>query len=294
VTVLFEGVVLTGGASRRFGSDKAMALIDGVPMVVRVVAALRAAGAESVATVGGSDRGVDVPHRSDLYPGDGPLGGLLTAFAHARTDVVMVAACDLPDLDGPTVRAVVAGMGTADAAVATTDRLEPLCAAYRVSACGPAFSAAFAAGERSLVRALERVTMVTVAVNDPRRVRNVNTPTDRATGLAFAAMSIPEISVDELAARLADGATVYDVREPDEWAEVRVPGAVLVPLGSVPDSLDAFPADGEVLLICRSGGRSMRACEWLATQGRTPVNVAGGTLAWVGAGFDTEAGTTTS
>ena len=62
------------------------------------------------------------------------------------------------------------------------------------------------------------------------------------------------------------------------------PGAVLVPLATVPDNVDAFRGDGPVYVICRSGGRSMKACEYVAAQGLEPVNVAGGTLAWIDSG----------
>ena len=54
-------------------------------------------------------------------------------------------------------------------------------------------------------------------------------------------MTIPEITVDELAERLVGGAVLIDVREPDEWLEARVPGVPLIPLQTIPDSLDRFP-----------------------------------------------------
>ena len=103
-------------------------------------------------------------------------------------------------------------------------------------------------------------------------------------------MSVSEISVAELAPLLERGARLIDVREPDEYAEARVPGAVLVPLGMVPDNVDAFRGDGPTYVICARGGRSMRAAEFVAEQGIEAVNVAGGTLGWIDAGYATEAG----
>jgi rhodanese-related sulfurtransferase len=99
-------------------------------------------------------------------------------------------------------------------------------------------------------------------------------------------MAIAEITVDELADRLASGARLIDVREPAEYDEAHVPGAVLVPLGAVPDRVDAFRGDGPAYVICRSGARSMKACELVATHGIHVVNVAGGTMAWVTSGRD--------
>ena len=56
-------------------------------------------------------------------------------------------------------------------------------------------------------------------------------------------MDVPEIDVDELERRLGEGALLIDVREPDEWAEVRVPGGRLIPLQSVPERLAEIPAE---------------------------------------------------
>lgn len=95
-------------------------------------------------------------------------------------------------------------------------------------------------------------------------------------------MSIREINVDELAARLdGAGAPLVDVRQPGEYALGHVPSAVLMPLAEVPDRVAELAADREVYVICGSGGRSMRACEYLAQQGIDAVNVAGGTRAWI-------------
>lgn len=103
-------------------------------------------------------------------------------------------------------------------------------------------------------------------------------------------MAIPEITVDELAERLAEGARLVDVREPAEYEEARVPGAVLVPLGTVPDQVEVFRGEGPTYVICRSGARSMRACEFVAEQGVEVVNVAGGTMAWVSSGREYSTG----
>lgn len=105
-------------------------------------------------------------------------------------------------------------------------------------------------------------------------------------------MPIPEVSVDELAELLAadPGTRLIDVREPDEYAGARVPGAVLVPLGTVPDNVDSFRGDGPVYVICARGARSMRAAEFVAQHGVDAVNVAGGTLAWIDAGHAVDAG----
>jgi rhodanese-related sulfurtransferase len=103
-------------------------------------------------------------------------------------------------------------------------------------------------------------------------------------------MGIQEISVDELADLLEAGADLIDVREPHEFEQARVPGARLVPLGVVPEHLDAFAATGPTYVICRSGVRSLKACEFAAAVGHEVVNVAGGTLAWIDSGRRVDSG----
>lgn len=99
-------------------------------------------------------------------------------------------------------------------------------------------------------------------------------------------MAIEEVSIDGLDAALAAGARVFDVREPDEYVAGHVPGAVAVPLGEVAGQVDQFRGAGPAYVVCKSGGRSMRACELLADEGVAVVNVAGGTAAWVASGRD--------
>jgi rhodanese-related sulfurtransferase len=90
---------------------------------------------------------------------------------------------------------------------------------------------------------------------------------------------------------LASGAVaLIDVRTPEEFDEVRIPGAVLVPLADLPERVEEIPDDRTVYLVCRSGGRSGKACEFLAPSGRDVVNLDGGTMAWVESGRATESG----
>ena len=103
-------------------------------------------------------------------------------------------------------------------------------------------------------------------------------------------MEIPEVDVFELADRREDGAVVIDVREPGEWLEVRVPGAVLIPLGEVAERVDEVPTTGTVYVICGSGPRSARAVEHYRSLGIDAVNVVGGTVAWANEGFPTDSG----
>ncbi|QYG95515.1 rhodanese-like domain-containing protein [Iamia sp. SCSIO 61187] len=101
---------------------------------------------------------------------------------------------------------------------------------------------------------------------------------------------MPEVDIEAFAGLHGSGVTVIDVREPHEYEEGHVPGAMLIPLGEVPDRVAEVPDDRTVYLVCAVGGRSMRAAEHLAAQGRDVVNVAGGTKGWIAAGLPTVAG----
>lgn len=97
-----------------------------------------------------------------------------------------------------------------------------------------------------------------------------------------------EVSVDDLAAAHAEGATVLDVREDDEWAGGRIAGALHVPMGQVPTRLDELPKQGPVFVVCAGGGRSGQVAAYLREQGYGAVNVAGGMTDWVARGYSVE------
>ncbi|MGH7723752.1 MAG: rhodanese-like domain-containing protein [Candidatus Dormibacteria bacterium] len=85
------------------------------------------------------------------------------------------------------------------------------------------------------------------------------------------------------------GAVLIDVREPWEWEQLRIAGALLIPLAEMPQRLDEIPDDRDVFVHCRLGGRSGRAVEFLQEHGRPrAINVVGGIEAWEEAGLPVE------
>jgi rhodanese-related sulfurtransferase len=102
----------------------------------------------------------------------------------------------------------------------------------------------------------------------------------------FRRITIPTVTVEELAKTIAakSGTLVVDVREPHEYAAGHVPGALSMPLGTVPARHQELPRDRTVHLICQAGGRSAQAARWLAKHGYEVANVAGGTGGWIGSG----------
>lgn len=95
---------------------------------------------------------------------------------------------------------------------------------------------------------------------------------------------VREIDVNGLAAALATGARVIDVRDGDEYIAGHVPGAELIPLSTLQARVHEVPRTGHVYVICAAGGRSAAAAEFLASAGVNAVSVAGGTGAWISGG----------
>jgi rhodanese-related sulfurtransferase len=111
---------------------------------------------------------------------------------------------------------------------------------------------------------------------------------DRA-GLPVARLE--QIDVEELKARRQEepGLRILDVRRPGEYAAGHVPGAIPVPLDKLAREIDVLPPQGRVAIICASGYRSSVAGSLLLhRKGAEPINVVGGTNAWVAAGFPVE------
>lgn len=98
--------------------------------------------------------------------------------------------------------------------------------------------------------------------------------------------SPPVIDVHEAAEKRAAGAVMLDVRQPEEWEEAHIPGALLIPLGELPSRLDEVPEGQEVVVYCRSGNRSQEGRDILRRAGFEQVtSMAGGIGAWLAAGL---------
>jgi len=177
------GTVLVGGASTRFGSDKASARFGEGTLLDAVLASLTAANLTSLAYVGGPPRndvspsvhhvpdelaGVAVTERSSLL-------GLIAALSHARDthhDAAVVLGCDVPLVSPITIQRLVASLAHADVSVAENagDHWSIMCASTESLAH---LRAAFTAGERAIHRATADLRPVRVPCTDAERT-NVN------------------------------------------------------------------------------------------------------------------------
>ena len=92
--------------------------------------------------------------------------------------------------------------------------------------------------------------------------------------------SVPSVQPAEV----ADGATILDVREDDEWAAGHIAGSTHLPMSEIVMRVGEVPATDPLLVVCRVGARSEQVAAWLRGQGRDAHNLAGGLVSWAAAG----------
>jgi molybdenum cofactor guanylyltransferase len=147
--------------------------------------------AEIVRTVVGEVSLVGKPHRDgllgysvvpDTYPGEGPLGGILTVLQHSTADWNLVVACDMPELNAGFLRRLMDAAEASDCdalvPIGPSGRMEPLCAAYHRNSRQGLYQS-FVGGVRKIATALREVRVTTWRVPEELSCfQNVNTPED--------------------------------------------------------------------------------------------------------------------
>jgi molybdenum cofactor guanylyltransferase len=187
------GYILAGGASSRFGHDKALIEVDSKRMLARAIQLLESV-TKNVKVIGSPPKyasfGAEVV--SDRWPGEGPLGGIVTALlasgnSNPQSEWNLILSCDMPFLtaDWLGYLAEQARKSSAQAVYPQSAHgPEPLCACYRTDA-GPALQEVFERGVRKVTDALKQVrTEVLDEVHwkrfdsAGRLFWNMNTPAD--------------------------------------------------------------------------------------------------------------------
>lgn len=181
-------LVLAGGRSIRFGEEKALAHLDGQPMLAHVVRRMKPQGLalainarpESRATQWAADQGL--PCLADGPGAQGPLLGVLAGLDWARDQRathLLTAPCDVPYLPDDLALRLSGGDGTSYAV--TVQGEQPLCALWAVSDRGPLLNA-LASGHHPSARQVLRILGArSVAFPDPSAFANINTPADLLT-----------------------------------------------------------------------------------------------------------------
>lgn len=173
------GVLLVGGASRRFGSPKALARLDGETLAERAYRTLADAFPRVIAV--GKERDalpLPFPVLDDGYEGRAAIFGVAAGLRLAGSDICVFLPTDMPHVTPELLRALAAGAAGAEAAVPQTG---PLPGAYRRSAL-PVLERRISAGALALRAAAGELSARVVEV-DADLLANVNLPDDlRAAG----------------------------------------------------------------------------------------------------------------
>ncbi len=99
---------------------------------------------------------------------------------------------------------------------------------------------------------------------------------------------IKTISAPELKEKMDNGEPIVlvDCREQAEWDSGHIPGAVFIPLSQLPDRKDDLNPGATIIMQCKGGSRSMKACHFLASEGYEDLtNLEGGIMAWAQCGY---------
>jgi molybdopterin-guanine dinucleotide biosynthesis protein A len=190
---LVHGYVLAGGGSTRFGRDKALVDMDGQPMLARMCELLASAtSGVNVVTTRGKYASLGIRSVADRWPGEGPLGGIVTALRHTEADDPqcqwnLVVSCDIPFLTREWIAFLVQRASDSEAQVVlprSQHGPEPLCACYKTNAAG-ALQGLFEAGVRKVTQALQQVKTEVLDEADWKRFDsdgrlfwNMNTPVE--------------------------------------------------------------------------------------------------------------------
>jgi molybdopterin-guanine dinucleotide biosynthesis protein A len=177
----FSGVVLNGGQSSRMGVDKGSMCIMGRPLIDFSISVLREAKAKEIIVVGGESlQGEfdDVVQVGDFYPGEGPLGGVITALSVIEQDLAVILSNDLLHLDSTTILKMISAIDEGDIVLPVTNGIrQVLCGVWRRNLL-PVLIEGFTNGKRSLKSALDPIDVTEVFDFNSIKFQNANTPSD--------------------------------------------------------------------------------------------------------------------
>jgi molybdopterin-guanine dinucleotide biosynthesis protein A len=169
--------VLAGGGSTRFGRDKALVEFAGKPILARMIELMKnSARGVKIVAARGKYNDFEAEIVEDRWPGEGPLGGIVTALLHTQEQEPacawnMIVSCDMPFLTGDWMKYLAqrATDSSADVVLPHSEHgPEPLCACYRTSAAEP-LRDVFEAGVRKVTQALKQVEAEVLDERDWKR-----------------------------------------------------------------------------------------------------------------------------
>jgi molybdenum cofactor guanylyltransferase len=166
------------------GRNKAMLPVRGEPLIRSIVSAVETAAGSAV-VVGGETlyRHLGLRAIPDLYPGEGPLGAIVTALGNTSAEWNLVVACDMPEVSAGFLSSLLRVARESDfdllAPAGPCGQPEPLCAVYRGNAAEP-LRRAFEGGERRAMAVLDLLKAGVIRFQEAAYFQNVNTPEEWA------------------------------------------------------------------------------------------------------------------
>jgi molybdopterin-guanine dinucleotide biosynthesis protein A len=177
----YSAAILAGGKSSRFGQDKGLVLFKGKPLIEHVLKQLKSFSDEIfiISNQPGYEY-LGLPVYPDVTPNSGPLGGLQTALINSSNQHCLTVACDMPFLNEPLLRKLLA-FSNYEAVVPVCDGYaEPLCALYQQTALS-IITQQLELGAYKMIDAIERMNHYWMEVDEnddfyhPQLFANINT-----------------------------------------------------------------------------------------------------------------------
>jgi len=165
------GVILAGGKSSRYGTNKALAKINGIPLIENVIRVMGSLFKDLVLITNTPDEYayLELPMYEDLIKGLGPIGGIYTALNSITNDAGFFVACDMPFLNPDLIRHLVGIRGDFDVVVPEiSGKMETLHALY-AGRCIPAVRKLIDVHEYQTIRIFPEVSVRYLKENEIRR-----------------------------------------------------------------------------------------------------------------------------
>ncbi len=176
----FSGIVLNGGSSSRMGSDKGEIVYKGRRLIDIAIESLIAAEVKDVIIVGGEKKihslKTNIQYCEDLFPNEGPLGGVITGLRNIKSDIAVILACDYLEIDSSVVRECVSKLNARSMVFPLYQGKEQYLFSAIRTECVEALELQFMKGVRSIHEAVTCLDCVTYESAYPKKLRSANTP----------------------------------------------------------------------------------------------------------------------
>jgi len=187
-----SGLILAGGESSRYGKNKALVKVNGIPLIERVSRVMKSIFQEVILITNTPDEYsfLKLPMYEDLIKGLGPLGGLFTGLTRMANDAGFFVGCDMPSLNSRLIRHIVEIRDDCDVIVPRiSGMMEPLHALYS-KGCLPAIRELIDSRKYQTVQFFSEVSVKYVDeglirrfdpeircfynINEPQQLKNIN------------------------------------------------------------------------------------------------------------------------